>query len=74
MDDPDVDAADPPDDERNPEKYWDYYRFDVPDSVDMVREVLYRMPPRAGSRWFKVWFKDSVSFSVVYLIVLLRPL
>lgn len=61
VDDPDDNAEDLPDGEQDPRKYWDYYRFDVPDSVDMVREILYQMPPHAGKRWFKTWFKSSVS-------------
>ena len=73
VDNPDDDAEDPVDDERDPKKYWDSYHFDIPDSVDMVREILYRMPPRAGNRWFKVRFKSSISlpnFQVVNKLML----
>lgn len=52
-------------DEDNPRVYWEYYRWKVPDAVAMVREVLYLMPPDAGKLWFKRWFKDAVSESLV---------
>jgi hypothetical protein len=52
----------------NPRLYWEYYRFDIPDAVDMVCEILYNMPPNAGKRWFKSWFKDSVSQAVCYYV------
>lgn len=67
VDDPEEDAEDLLDDDQNPQKYWEYYHFGIADSVDVVREVLYRMPPQAGDRWFKVWFKNSVSHFVNFI-------
>ncbi|QRV85599.1 hypothetical protein RhiJN_13617 [Ceratobasidium sp. AG-Ba] len=44
-------------DNANPSLYWAVYRFHAPDAVDMVREILFHMPPHAGKWWFKSWFK-----------------
>ncbi|QRV90381.1 hypothetical protein RhiJN_18407 [Ceratobasidium sp. AG-Ba] len=46
-------------DNANPSLYWAVYRFHPPDAVDMVREILFHMPPRAGRWWFKSWFKPA---------------
>ncbi|QRW13307.1 hypothetical protein RhiLY_12306 [Ceratobasidium sp. AG-Ba] len=44
-------------DNANPSLYWAVYRFHAPNAADMVREILFHMPPRAGKWWFKSWFK-----------------
>ncbi|KAG8696682.1 hypothetical protein FRC08_007002 [Ceratobasidium sp. 394] len=57
--DPEADKGEELADESNPKKFWDSWRFDVPDAVDMAREIIYRMPPGAGEWWFKGYFKSS---------------
>ncbi|KAG9098988.1 hypothetical protein FRC07_010568 [Ceratobasidium sp. 392] len=62
-------AADPSDpeaaedeelaDEDNPKKWWDVYRFVVPDAVDMAREIIYTMAPGLGKYWLRDWFQSS---------------
>ncbi|KAG9119884.1 hypothetical protein FRC07_004876 [Ceratobasidium sp. 392] len=61
LDPEDDEAEDLPElaDEDNPKKFWDVYRFNIPDAVEMVREIIYHMPPGAGKRWFKPGFRDS---------------
>ncbi|KAG9079762.1 hypothetical protein FRC06_007497, partial [Ceratobasidium sp. 370] len=46
-------------DEDNPKKYWDSWHFEIPDAVEMAREIIYCMPPGAGEWWFKSYFKSS---------------
>ncbi|KAG8686998.1 hypothetical protein FRC08_012201 [Ceratobasidium sp. 394] len=59
-DDPEADAdGEPLDDIINPKKWWDRWRMDVPDAIDMVRKILFHLPPGASKWWFKDWFKDS---------------
>ncbi|KAG9075391.1 hypothetical protein FS749_012947, partial [Ceratobasidium sp. UAMH 11750] len=58
--DPEAEADGKPlPDKMNPKKWWDFWRFDIPDTIDMAHEVLFHMPPDASKWWFKDWFKDS---------------
>lgn len=67
-DDPDdPDAENELEEDRNPKLYWLEYHFEAPNPVDIVREILFHMPPNAGKRWNKPWFQDSVSSLDIFI-------
>lgn len=45
----------------NPALYWDSPRFDIPDPVDLAREIIYSLPKSPGQLWFEEWFQKKVS-------------
>ncbi|QRV96206.1 hypothetical protein RhiJN_25818 [Ceratobasidium sp. AG-Ba] len=52
------------DDEVNPSFAWDTPRFDIPDNIDMVRELIFNLPKSPGRHWMDEFFQDAINLGV----------
>ncbi|QRV91942.1 hypothetical protein RhiJN_19960 [Ceratobasidium sp. AG-Ba] len=51
-------------DDVNPAKRFENPWFDIPDTLDIVREMLFSLPKSPGKRWLDDWFQEKVKLGL----------
>ncbi|KAG8734945.1 hypothetical protein FRC10_011168 [Ceratobasidium sp. 414] len=51
-------------DDDNPAIFWDSPHFDIPDPIDITRELIYNLPRSPGMHWLDEWFQDAFALGV----------